>query len=83
LDIMVVTDSDWGDGYCNQVTVTNTSMETVDWMITLDLEGTLNDGSPWNAMADARSGRVGFTGVEWNRRLDPAGSASFGLCATR
>ncbi len=83
LDVTVVVDSDWGDGYCHQVTVLNTSMETVDWSIPLDLEGTLSEGSPWNAMADARSGRVNFTGVTWNRRLDPAASADFGFCASR
>ena len=82
LDVMVVTD-DWGAGYCNEVTVTNTSMEIVDWAVTLDVEGTLQEGSPWNANADARSGRVGFTGVDWNRRIDPAGMASFGFCAVR
>ena len=83
LDVTIVVDSDWGDGYCNQVTVTNTSGETVDWSITIDVEGTLNDGSPWNANASARSGSVVFTGVEWNRRLDGGAMAAFGFCATR
>ena len=29
------------------------SGETVDWSISIDVEGTLNDGSPWNANASA------------------------------
>ncbi|MEE2902439.1 MAG: DUF1592 domain-containing protein [Myxococcota bacterium] len=81
LDVQVRTDSDWGAGYCNNVTVTNNGAMDEDWVIELDIDGTISNH--WNAQASGTSGKVRFGGVHWNDIITPGASANFGYCATR
>ena len=81
LSVQVTNDSDWGAGYCNNVTVTNNGTMPEDWVIELMIEGTINN--LWNAQSSGDVGTVRFGGVQWNDIIDPGGSASFGFCATR
>jgi hypothetical protein len=75
------TDSQWDKGYCDAVTVTNKGASGVDWVIVLTIEGTLNQ--VWNAVATGMTGAVTFRGVDFNKRLEPGQSGSFGFCAAR
>ncbi|WP_434391503.1 DUF1592 domain-containing protein [Melittangium boletus] len=73
---------DWGGGYCHNVKVTNTSSSETNWRISLQVEGTIFNA--WNATYKLTgAGVVEFTGVDWNGRLSPGNSASFGFCASR
>jgi hypothetical protein len=81
LSVQVLTDSDWGAGYCNNVSVTNNGMMAEDWVIELDIDGNINN--LWNAQSSGTTGLVRFGGVNWNDILDPGATASFGFCATR
>lgn len=73
--------SDWGTGYCADVTVTNPSAQTIVWEVTFELDGSLS--SLWSAEYDVSGNTVTATGVSWNRELAPQDSTSFGFCATR
>ena len=81
LDVQVRNDSDWGAGYCNNVTVTNNGTMEEDWVIELDIDGTISN--PWNAQASGTSVKVRFGGVHWNDIITPGASANFGYCANR
>ena len=74
-------DSQWDKGYCDSVTVTNKGTSAVEWVIVLSVEGTINQ--IWNAVNTGASGQVTFRGVDFNKRLDPGQSGSFGFCAMR
>jgi len=75
------TDSQWDKGYCDAVTVTNKGMSGMEWEIILTVEGMLNQ--VWNAVAAGATGPVTFRGVDFNKRLEPGQSSSFGFCAAR
>ena len=81
-DIMVdvVENSNWGTGYCNSVTVTNTGTVETTWMIELPIVDTIT--SLWSANSIVVSGGIQFTGVDWNATLQPAQSTEFGFCAS-
>ena len=74
--------NDWGAGYCADVTVTNTTAETVTWEVELAFDGMINNH--WNAeITDLAGDLYRFRGVAWNAEIGPDESASFGLCASR
>jgi hypothetical protein len=73
--------SDWGAGYCVDVTVTNGTTGTIVWATDVTVQGTISQ--LWNASATSTRGVVRFAGVDWNRVLAPGASAQFGFCATR
>ena len=73
--------SDWGAGYCADVSVTNGTAGTIAWAGNVTVQGTISQ--LWNASANGTHGVVRFTGVDWNRVLAPRASAQFGFCATR
>jgi len=80
VEVYVREDSNWGAGYCNTVTVTNMSSDVLDWEITLEVPGTINNC--WNAVnTDLGDGTVHFVGAGWNSTINPAESAEFGFCA--
>jgi hypothetical protein len=81
LEVVRKTDSQWDKGYCESVTVTSKAMAGVDWVIVLTVDGTVNQ--VWSAVAEGATGAVTFRGADWNRRLEPGQSTSFGFCATR
>ena len=72
---------DWGNGYCANVTVTNSTNESVEWAVTIDVEGTVN--SLWNGQYVQNNNSIKVQGADWNRVLDAGRSTSFGFCAKR
>ena len=80
LDIYIREDSNWGAGYCNTVIITNMSTEDIEWDITIEVPGTINNC--WNAQnTDLGNGTVQFTGSGWNSFVSPGQSVEFGFCA--
>ncbi len=74
-----VVEDRWDVGYCNYVTLTNTSEEVVDgWIVQFDVEGTINNS--WNVDRNGDSGLVTFSNVAWNGLLQPSGQVEFGYC---
>jgi len=72
---------DWGDGYCANVTVTNSTNESVAWVVTIDVEGTINN--LWNGQYVQNHNRIEVQGADWNSVLHIGQSTSFGFCAKR
>lgn len=77
----VITDSDWGSGYCNRVQVTNGGSTTAAWSVTLSISGTVSN--LWNAAWSQSGSTLSASGVDWNRTLAPGAMAEFGFCAVR
>ena len=75
-----IRDDRWASGYCQYVTITNTSTETIDgWSVQIDVEGTLN--SAWNVEYTGDAGSVTFSNVTWNSLLPAEAQVEFGFCA--
>ena len=77
----VFINDDWGTGYCAQVTVTNDSSSSSDWVVSFPIEG--NVRNMWSATYDQNGSTVTAEGVSWNNNLNPGQSTGFGFCALR
>lgn len=74
--------SDWGQGYCMDVSVTNSTSQSVEWRTLIPKDGTIS--KIWNATVTASSPhQLAVKGVDWNASLKPEGSTLFGYCAER
>ena len=84
---LVVTQSvnaEWNEGFCRNVTVTNTSSQDVIWNITAKIEGDIY--TLWNAnyTQDANTKVLTAKGVDWNSVAKAnGGSSEFGYCANK
>ncbi|MCA9564207.1 MAG: DUF1592 domain-containing protein, partial [Myxococcales bacterium] len=82
LEVVEVRNDDWGAGYCRAFELTNMSSSSLDWELTLSVDGVINN--LWEATADGDSGTVTFGGLNYNNELAPnGGMAGFGFCAER
>jgi len=73
--------SDWGSGYCANVKVTNQGNQPADWVVEIEIEGSIS--SFWSATYDQTGNRITAQGVSWNRTLQPGGTTTFGFCVER
>lgn len=73
--------SSWETGFCEDVTVMNTSTAPIDWSVTLQVAGTLTQS--WNSSYTSAAQGVTFIGASWNKTVAPGGSAAFGFCAKK
>ena len=74
--------SDWGSGYCADVTLTNPNSIAIDWKVTFTIEGVIYN--IWNATYQQTGNQVTAEGVAWNNLIQPNQSAVlFGYCANR
>ncbi|MCQ8181303.1 cellulose binding domain-containing protein [Methylomonas sp. SURF-1] len=73
--------SDWGTGYCADVTVRNNKQATVLWQTGFEAAGSISN--IWNANYTQTGKQVTASGDEWNKELAPGGTANFGFCADR
>lgn len=74
--------TDWGSGYCTDVFVTNGTGQTVDWQVTVAVDGTVTQ--TWNAtVVSSPPGQLTAGGVSWNDLLAPGATTNFGFCAAR
>lgn len=77
VDANVALQSDWGSGYCADVTIRNGSTSAIrDWNVTLQLrQGTISN--VWNG---TRTGST-VTPVAHNAVVNPGQTVNFGFCA--
>ena len=73
--------TDWGRGFCADVTVRTTSVVPITWSAQLQVGGTIT--SIWNATTPGSTGTVTVRGASWNPTASAASPASFGYCAQR
>jgi endoglucanase len=73
--------TDWGAGYCADVTVTNVSANPIQWQVTVPIDGALTQ--VWNAVVNVAGGQLTAQGLSWNSVVEPAASVAFGFCASR
>lgn len=78
--------TDWGQGYCLDLSVTNPSSQSVsDWSVVIDMNGATIRPDHWNGSFSGSSGVVTVgPGFEWNATIPPGETEStVGFCALR
>ncbi|MDQ3800905.1 MAG: cellulose binding domain-containing protein, partial [Acidobacteriota bacterium] len=78
-DVNVV--NDWGGGYCADVTVTNTTTNPIDWIVSFPVEGTVS--GLWNVSYVQNGNTVTAEGFSWNNIIQPQSALAFNFCANR
>lgn len=73
--------ADWGAGYCEDVTVRNTSASPIDWIVTFAVEGRVS--SLWNASYAQNGNQITAEGLSWNNIAPANGTVTFGFCANK
>jgi poly(hydroxyalkanoate) depolymerase family esterase len=74
--------NDWGAGYCATLTVTNTTASAITWLVTITVQGTINN--LWNGVFTQSGSSATIAGVSWNGVLQPGQStSSVGFCVQR
>lgn len=71
----------WLAGFCQRVTVTNTTAESQVWEIRLEIPGDIT--TYWSTDFIIDGDEHVFTGGQWNAELDAYSSTTFGFCAAR
>lgn len=73
--------SEWASGYCADVDIRNNSSATVDWVVSFDIEGVVDN--LWNAHYSQDGVTVSAEGLSWNNLAPANSSISFGFCANK
>jgi cellulase/cellobiase CelA1 len=73
--------SDWGSGYCADVTVSNPRRVSLAWQVTLAVDDPIT--TLWDGTYTQEGQQAVVRGAAWNRVLAPGRSTIFGFCATR
>jgi endoglucanase len=73
--------SDWGSGYCADVTVKNGGTAPVEWKVQQQIQGRVNN--VWNANHTQSGTTLTAWGVEYNKTVAAGGTQAFGFCAAR
>ena len=81
LEVTLSIDNDFGSGYCRTYQLRNRGSAPLTWSIPLDVTGKMNNH--WECKVTGDSGRVVFSGEEYNATLQPGGMAQFGYCSQR
>jgi len=81
VEVELVTQSDWGAGYCADGIVTNTSAQPVAWQVQISVEGRIRDF--WNGRYTDLGERIEVSGADWNNQLGGGEQTAFGFCAER
>jgi len=81
LELTITVNNDFGSGYCRTYQLRNRGNAAITWSLPLDVSGKLNQH--WECMVTGDTGRVTFSGEDYNRTLQPGGMAQFGFCAQR
>lgn len=81
VELQLVTQSDWGTGYCTDGIVTNSSAQRITWQVEISVEGRIRDF--WNGRYRDLGEQIEVTGADWNAQLDGGEETTFGFCAER
>lgn len=75
--------SDWGNGFVSNVTLTNNGTTTIhSWRVTWTWAGNQNITNGWNAQFTQSGGTVTAVNMSYNGTLAPGQSTSFGFQGT-
>lgn len=80
-EVELVTQSDWGTGYCADGIVTNTTDQLLTWQVQISVDGVIRDF--WNGRYTELGEQIEVTGTDWNAQLAAGERTSFGFCADR
>ncbi|WP_437621019.1 GDSL-type esterase/lipase family protein [Sorangium sp. So ce1151] len=82
IDATLALQSQWGSGYCANVTVKNLSRTaaTTSWGVVIDLGGS-TVANLWSARSTSSGGRLNVTNEVYNGAIAQGGTASWGFCA--
>jgi endo-1,4-beta-xylanase len=73
--------SDWGNGYCADVSLTNVGTTPIStWEVQIDLRQSTVSSS-WSATTSVSAGRLIAKPLGWNANLAVGAKTSFGFCA--
>jgi hypothetical protein len=79
-DVTLSVTSDWGGGYCSQVTIANKGTATITgWSVVVALGGSTY-GNGWSATTSVSNGQLTATPAGYNATIAAGQSASFGFC---
>ncbi|WP_229069179.1 beta-1,3-glucanase family protein [Actinoplanes sp. DH11] len=79
----VRTVADWGSGWQNEVTISNTGASAMtSWKVEFDLPAGSSIGSFWDAEMTASGAHRTFTNRSWNGAVPVGGTATFGFVGT-
>ncbi|WP_233561353.1 cellulose binding domain-containing protein [Sorangium cellulosum] len=82
MEALLTLPSDWGSGYCASVTITNrSSTVTTGWSMVVGLNGSTLDHA-WVANLTRSDGQLTAANMDWNARLDPGRSTTWGFCGS-
>jgi hypothetical protein len=81
LEVTITVNNDFGSGYCRTYQLRNRGTAPITWSIPLEVSGMLNQH--WECKISGDTGRVTFSGEDYNRTLQADGMAQFGFCAQR
>jgi hypothetical protein len=81
LDVTLSIDNDFGNGYCRTYQLQNHGTASITWQIPLDVTGKMNNH--WECKVTGDTGRVVFSGEDYNATLQPGAMAQFGYCSQR
>jgi endoglucanase len=80
LVVELVKVSEWENGYCSDVTVSNMGDYPIVWIIQLPILGTIDN--LWNATMTPAGEKIQFEGPEWQQEVAAGDSYAFGFCAS-
>lgn len=85
LEVEISVTSDWGEGYCVDLLISNTSSKILlDWSINVDTNASTLSESRWNANFSDVSGSVTISGLSWNSAIEAGKTENtVGFCAYR
>ena len=81
LQVQITKNSDWGSGFCSNVSVFNPYNSKERWNISFDAEGIITN--LWNAnySQNLKTLKTSASGVGWNDMVEAHNSITFGYCA--
>ncbi|HEX4351574.1 MAG TPA: cellulose binding domain-containing protein, partial [Polyangiales bacterium] len=81
LTVTLTVDNEWDQGFCKTYELHNTGTTPITWSVPLDVTGTMNNH--WECQVSGSTGRVTFTGEDYNQTLQPDAKVQFGYCVAK
>ncbi len=81
LEVSIETKSNWGDGLCKDIKITNTGSSPIEWEVIFNSGGDIYNSWSANFISDDTTHKTTITGLDWNKELDSGESTTVGYCA--
>lgn len=79
IESQLIVDSQWADGYCARVIVSNRGDSPEAWRVTVPVSGSIKN--LWKARYTISNGQLTAEGEDYNRVLKAGEQTDFGFCA--